>query len=156
MLEKWQAFVDNAQKDKDTIYVFNCVLLQNPMCETMMRFGFSREESQNYIEQIVKIIQPMNPVVIYLKNNDIADSIEQTSKNRPGWLEAVIDYHISGKYGQSIQAKGLNGYLDCLEERQKRELEILSKLPLQKLVVENPQRRWSIAQQNIAAYLQTL
>lgn len=156
MLKKWQAFADNAQKDKDTIYVFNCVLLQNPMCETMMRFGFSREESQNYIEQIVKIIQPMNPVVIYLKNNDIADSIEQTSKKRPGWLEAVIDYHISGKYGQSIQAKGLNGYLDCLEERQKRELEILSKLPLQKLVVENPQRSWSIAQQNIAAYLQTL
>ncbi len=44
MLEKWRQFVRTA--DENTIYVFNCVLLQNPMCETMMRFGFSEEESR--------------------------------------------------------------------------------------------------------------
>ena len=34
MLQKWRDFAENAEVD----YVFNCVLLQNPMCETMMRF----------------------------------------------------------------------------------------------------------------------
>lgn len=37
MLDKWREFVGNTG---DASYVFNCVLMQNPMCETMMRFGF--------------------------------------------------------------------------------------------------------------------
>ena len=47
ILGKWQSFVENA--DRDTIYVFNCIFLQNPMCETMMRFGMSEEDSLKYI-----------------------------------------------------------------------------------------------------------
>lgn len=51
MLEKWQQFVRESEENQ--VYVFNCVLLQNPMCETMMRFGFAEEGSKNYIEKIV-------------------------------------------------------------------------------------------------------
>jgi len=36
MLDKWRGFADSCSGG----WVFNCVLLQNPMCETMMRFGF--------------------------------------------------------------------------------------------------------------------
>ena len=50
MLQKWRNFCETA--DENTVYVFNCVLLQNPMCETMMRFGFTKEESQAYISEI--------------------------------------------------------------------------------------------------------
>ena len=122
------------------IYVFNCVLLQNPMCETMMRFGFSIDESYEFISQIVEIIKPLNPVVIYLKNNDIRQSIEKASAEREGWLDAVIDYHINGEYGKSINAKGFDGYIKCLLERQKRELMILSELDVKSIVIDNAQR----------------
>lgn len=43
MLDKWQQFVREATAD--TVFVFNCVLLQNPMCETMMRFNMTETES---------------------------------------------------------------------------------------------------------------
>ncbi|MCH4835279.1 zeta toxin family protein [Bifidobacterium pseudolongum] len=43
ILDTWRAFAAHAEPD--TTYVFNCVLLQNPMCETMMRFGMSEDES---------------------------------------------------------------------------------------------------------------
>ena len=62
MLDKWRQFVFNAEAD--TIYVFNCVLLQNPMCETMMRFDLAQEQSQYYIEEIASIIASMNPLVV--------------------------------------------------------------------------------------------
>lgn len=151
MLEKWQNFVQESEENK--VYVFNCVLLQNPMCETMMRFGFTEEESYEYIEKIVKLIQPMNPVVIYLKNNDIADSVNKAALERPGWLDEVIDYHVNGSYGRSIAVKGFDGYISCLKERQERELRILSKLPINKLIVDNPQRDWESAQETIKKYL---
>ncbi len=151
MLDKWREFVSNC--DKDTVYVFNCVLLQNPMCETMMRFGFPIENSYEFISQIAEIIKPLNPAVVYLKNDDIKQSVEKASKEREGWLDAVIDYHINGGYGKSINAKGFDGYIKCLHERQKRELEILLQLDVKSIIIENPQRDWEKAQKEIKEIL---
>lgn len=147
MLEKWKSFYNSA--DEEIIYVFNCCLLQNPMCETMMRFGFSMEQSMRFINRICEIIRPLQPVVVYLKNDDIAERIAKTAEEREGWLDAVIDYHVNGAYGKSIDAKGFKGYISCLEERQKRELAILSQIPVESIVVENPHRDWEDAYEKI-------
>ena len=152
MLDRWESFAQRAEPG--TAYVFNCVLLQNPMCETMMRFGFPRERSQAYIMEIAKRIAPLDPAVIYLKNEDIAQSVQAASGERPGWLEAVISYHVNGAYGKSIGAQGFEGYIACLEERQRRELAILEALPVRRLVLENPQRDWARAYERVAGFLE--
>jgi len=154
MLDKWRQFAAGARED--ATYVFNCVLLQNPMCETMMRFGFPPSQSEGYIRKIADIIQPMEPVVIYLKNDDIAESVRKTAEERTGWLEGVIDYHVNGAYGKSIGAEGFDGYIRCLEARQKRELDILQRLPVRQLVVENPQRNWESAREMIRGFMEHL
>ena len=151
MLERWKQFVRNS--DEHTAYVFNCVLLQNPMCETMMRFGFSEEESGKYISRIAGIIKPMNPFVLYLKNDDVAASVRSAAQERPGWLEGIIDYHVNGAYGKSIAAAGFQGYIQCLEERQAREIRILSKLPVSSFILDNPQRDWESARKTIRSIL---
>ena len=138
MLDKWRRFIEEA--DSDAVYVFNCCFLQNPMCETMMRFGFTKEQSAEYIAEIAHIIAPFKPVVIYLQNSDIAECVRKTATEREGWLDAVIDYHNSGAYGRSINAHGFEGYIACLEERQRRELEILSQISVESHVISEPQR----------------
>ena len=147
MLEKWTDFVNNT--DDSSVYVFNCVLLQNPMCETMMRFNFSVKKSQEYINKIAEIIKPLNPVVIYLKNDDIRSSVEKASGEREGWLEGVIAYHVDGAYGKSINAQGFEGYIACLRERQNRELRILSQLDIESVVIDNSHRDWHKAYDTI-------
>ena len=154
MLDKWQQFCDSAEKY--TVYVFNCVLLQNPMCETLMRFGFEQQRSLEYITKIAQIIETMKPVVIYLKNDDVTTTVSKAAKEREGWLEGVVDYHVNGAYGKSIGAVGFDGYISCLEERQRRELEILSQLPLKSLVIENAHRDWDKAYQTIDRYMEDL
>ena len=151
MLNKWKRFCDLA--DEETIYVFNCCLLQNPMCETMMRFGFSMEKSMQFINRICEIIRPLQPVVVYLKNEDIAERIAKVAEEREGWLDAVIDYHVNGAYGKSIGAKGFEGYISCLEERQRRELTILSQIPVESIIVENPHRDWEDTYEKIKALI---
>ena len=94
MLDKWRSFVNSAHRE--TAFVFNCVFLQNPMCETMMRFGFEAEKSLEYISEIAEIIKPLNPVVIYLENDDIISSVKKAAKERKNWLDGVIDYHVNG------------------------------------------------------------
>lgn len=151
MLAKWRAFVKNAQPD--IRYVFNCVLLQNPMCETMMRFNLPEEASAAHIRQIAEIIRPLAPLVIYLHNDDVARSVQQSAGERPGWLEAVIGYHVDGGYGRSVGAAGFDGYIACLAERQRREERILEALPLRHLTLVNPQRNWPAAHAQLRAWL---
>lgn len=151
MLEKWRQFVREA--DPDTVYVFNCVLLQNPMCETMMRFGMPEEQSAAHIRAIAEIIAPMEPVVIRLNVSDIVARVRETARERPGWLEAVIPYHAEGAYGRSIGAEGFDGYVACLAERQRREERILATLPLRAVTLRDAHRDWPAARSELERLL---
>ena len=127
ILEKWRHFVKNS--DKDTVCVFNCIFLQNPMCETMMRFGMDETASQKYIGEIAQIIKPLNPLIVYINQPDARADIDSVLDERgDGWLNAVIDYHTNQGYGKMNSLSGYDGYIKCLEERKTRELNILKSL----------------------------
>lgn len=129
ILEKWRSFTKNS--DKNTVYVFNCIFLQNPMCETMMRFGMDEAASQNYISEISEIIKPLFPVIIYIDQSDVKKAIDRVIDERGNdWLNAVIDYHTSQGYGKENNLFGYAGYIKCLEERKIRELKILQALDI--------------------------
>lgn len=71
------------------------------MCETMMRFGFDESVSEAYIREITEIIAPLSPYVLYLRNNDVYNSIKKASVERcDEWLNSVINYHCNGEYGK--------------------------------------------------------
>ena len=129
ILGKWRSFAENS--DKDVIYVFNCVFLQNPMCETMMRFGMEYERSRCYISEIAQIIRPLRPVIVYIDRKDIKAAVDSVLDERGGqWLDAVIAYHTQQGYGKQNGLSGYEGYIECLAERKRRELDILRSLDI--------------------------
>lgn len=136
ILEKWRAFVD--ESDKDTIYVFNCVFLQNPMCETMMRFGMDSAASQQYISEIAESIRPLHPLIVYIDRPGVRETVDRVLDERGNdWLEAVIDYHNSQGYGKLHRLSGYEGYIKCLEERKVRELHILQALDIDCFIISH-------------------
>ncbi len=129
ILEKWKGFV--SQADENTVYVFNCIFLQNPMCETMMRFDFDLEASRAYIQEIGQIIKPMKPVILYLSLPDVRSTVDGVLQERGNdWLDAVIGYHTEQGYGKENGLRGYDGYIQCLIERKRREMDILQSLDL--------------------------
>ena len=136
ILEKWRSFVETA--GRDTVYVFNCVFLQNPMCETMMRFGMESSASQQYISEIAEIIRPLHPLIVYIDRPNVRGTVDRVLDERGhDWLEAVIDYHTSQGYGKRNHLSGYEGYIKCLEERKARELHILQELAIDCLMVSH-------------------
>lgn len=137
MLEKWRRFAASVGPEEG--FAFNCVLLQNPLCETMMRFNFEPSVSAAHVRDICRIIRPLRPLAVYIKRDNIAAAIQKTVPERgTAWLEGVIDYHCGGAYGKAHGLRGFDGYIAALEERQRRELEILKEMPLNSVVLENP------------------
>mgnify|MGYP006913132402 FL=1 len=57
-----------------------------------------------------------------------------------GWLDGVTEYHCSGGYGRAHALHGFEGYISALEERQRRELEMLPLLPVRSFVVDTDDR----------------
>ena len=124
ILAKWRDFVSDA--DRGTVYVFNCIYLQNPMCETMMRFGMSEAESLHYISEITEIIRPLHPLIVYLDQPDPKAAIDRVRSARgSAWLDMVIAYHTEQGYGRQNGLSGYDGYIRCLAERRRREMRIL-------------------------------
>ena len=152
MLDKWREFVNNAAAKER--YVFNCVLLQNPMCETMMRFGFDTETSFEYINSICDIISPLEPFVVYLHTDNIRSIIEKTSAERGSdWFNGVIDYHCNGAYGKAHKFAGFDGYIAALEERQRRETAILQRLNVRNIIIIEPQKNRNSAYSQIIRHI---
>ncbi len=136
ILKKWRSCVDKS--DKNTTDVFNCVFLQNPMCETMMRFGMDSAASQRYISEIAEIIRPLHPLIVYIDKPGVRETVDRVLDERGNdWLEAVIDYHTSQGYGKRNQLSGYEGYIRCLEERKVRELNILQALDIDCLIIRH-------------------
>lgn len=134
ILAKWQSFADSFEKD--AIYVFNCVFLQNPMCETMMRFGMEEAESQKYISEIAEIIRPLSPVIVYIDQPDVRGAIGRVLDERGSdWLNAVTEYHVAQGYGLKNGLSGFDGYISCLEERRRRELNILRAIDVSSYII---------------------
>lgn len=129
ILNRWKQFANEA--DQDTVHVFNCIFLQNPMSETMMRFDLSPEQSETYIREIAEIIQPLDPVIFYLDEPDVKKTLENVLDERgQDWLNSVIEYHTAQGWGKRQHLSGISGYISCLEERKRRELKILENLPV--------------------------
>ena len=134
ILEKWRSFVKSA--DRETVYVFNCIFLQNPMCETMMHFGMDEKASEQYIGEIAEIIKPLSPVIVYIDQSNVKAAINAVLEERGNdWLNAVIGYHVSQGYGKQNGLAGYEGYIKCLEERRVREKNILAALDIESFVV---------------------
>lgn len=91
----------------------------------MMRFNVSLEEIKEYIKLIYERINRLNPLIADCKKRDSQ------------WLHAVIDYHTSQGYGLAHELVGFDGYVTCLEVRQKLELEILEEIAIRKLEVKS-------------------
>lgn len=154
LLEQWQTFAKKALL-KSRMYVFNSGVLQNPINEMMMRFGFSYPIIWEFIFSIYRAIASMNPFFIYMKCTDIKARIENEARKRhSGWLNSGIEYHTSQGYGKRNGMAGMEGYVDCLEARQRIELKILNDLPVERLILTDPFDNWQQASDKIHDFLQ--
>lgn len=63
------------------------------------------------------------------------------------WLNAVIGYHVSQGYGKQNGLTGYDGYIKCLEERRKREKNILSALDIKSIIFDRKMTAEELAKQ---------
>lgn len=135
--QKWQDFAAKALKE-DKTYIFECCFIQNPVTMGMVKYGEANEAVLNYVEELASIIEPLNPLLIYVDQKDIERSFKKAIQERPSeWYEGFNHYYTSQGYGQKEGVYGLEGTLTVLKKRNELEKQIFEGLDIKKVKLDN-------------------
>jgi hypothetical protein len=148
-LSRWKQFVEDSEPD--TIYVFECVLLQNHMTYLMLDYQAEEDYIKGYFDDFIEVIKPLSPVLHYLYPESVDDAIRHVAKvRRPEyqdrtnvWIDRVVDYVESTPYGQTHQLKGIEGFIDFTSKRRAIEMDILNSLDIKSHVIKHRGDSWN-------------
>lgn len=155
-LKRWAAF-GKESREQDELTVFECAFFQNHLSELMHFRLFDRDKMKPYFLELLRTVEQLNPVLVYLSQPDIRETVERVARQRVSehgnWIDAFIQYSENSPYGKAHGIKGLDGAVRCLEERKRMERELLRVLPLQTILVENSDYNWETMWNTVEAEL---
>lgn len=135
--DKWKRFVEQAITGNQT-FVFECCFIQNPVTIGMIKFGASDEVVLNYVKKLAEIIEPLNPILIYVDQQDLSLSFTKAVQERPEeWSTGFMNYYNNQGYGKNIGAQGIQGTIAVLEARKHLESSIFNVLDIKKVKIDN-------------------
>jgi len=135
--EKWDEFTQTAMSDNKT-YIFECCFIQNPITVAMVKYGEQKEKVMDYVMKLAKIIERLNPLLIYVDQDDLEFSFKKAIEERPKeWSSGFIDYYTNQGYGKERGYNGLEGTLKVLEARRAIEKEAFDLLKMKKQKINN-------------------
>jgi hypothetical protein len=153
--KKWQAFVEMAVLSEE-VSIFECCFLQNPLTVLLGKHNIAVPDALRHIQTLAKIIQPLQPIVIYLWQQDTRLTLERIARERPqDWREFLIAYFTQQGWGKATGANGFEGVIAFYDMRKRVELDLLRQLDITKLVVENANHDWVKSKKAITSLIRT-
>ncbi|WP_440120086.1 hypothetical protein [Paenibacillus sp. QZ-Y1] len=136
---KWQSFTENViSADEDFITVFECCFIQNPLTVGLVRYNQSNEANVQYVLELERIVQSLNPLLIYLHQLDLAHTFDKAIQERPKeWSDGFIHYYTNQGFGLAKGYHGVDGTVKVLQERKRMETEIYQLLNMDKYWLDN-------------------
>jgi hypothetical protein len=137
ILDRWDDFV-NTYINEDKVVIFECCFIQNPVTVSMIRNNSPKDVTMIYINGLAKKIVPLEPVLIFVEQEDIKASFNRVVCERPKeWFEGFKDYYTNQGYGLYNNLKGLDGVIQVLEARSSLECDVYDSLKLIKYKIDN-------------------
>lgn len=160
-LNRWTKFGKEAAV-VDEYTVFECAFLQNHVNELLLFHNSSGQAITDYLRKLIATVEELRPVVIYLNQSEVYETIRRASDARIDdqgnriWMERVTDYISNSPYGQLHQLSGFEGMVQYFEDRMELEKEILSLLPVKTYIIQNNDYDWEKVWSGIEVILESL
>ena len=88
-LDRWQDFCE-ATMNSDEVTLLECCFLQNPLTVLLARHDAGPQFARQHIEKMTEIIRELNPLVIYLRPQNVSRALHHVRGERPKeWADFV-------------------------------------------------------------------
>jgi energy-coupling factor transporter ATP-binding protein EcfA2 len=137
--ERWNGFGKKALHSNSP-YVFECCFMQNPLTIGLVKYNRSMEEVSDYVLGLAETIKSLNPLLIYVDQNNLETSFKRALDERPkAWSEGFIEYYTKQGYGENHKFYGVDGTIEVLEAMKLLEKKIYDNLDMKKIWLDNSQ-----------------
>ena len=118
-----------AGRRAEAVQVWECVLLQNPVCALVARADQPLEVLERHVTELVGAVRSHAPALVYLDTGDPRPFLERAAAERPAeWLDVVVGYHTERGLGLRRGLVGFDGYVEFMRLRREMELEVVQAL----------------------------
>ncbi len=114
-LAKWRGFVDYA-KERQAVTIFDGKPFHLTLWYMIRMNDISQQLLTDYIREVLHLIGPLLPKLIYLRHEDLDQALEKLQRDRgDGWVQQTIDQVESSPTGQRRNFAGRRGLIRFLE-----------------------------------------
>ena len=151
-LDKWDFFVEKVLKEKDVIYILDSSIFQFQIWKFLLN-GIEYDRLKELIEKLVKIIEPLNPKLIYFYRENVEESILALEKMRGVqcmkniWERDKMEPYYKGK------AEGADGVKLFLKDYADIACKLFCSIDCGKLAVEITKQDWISYEQRILSFM---
>lgn len=141
-LKLWNRFVDTALND--TVYIFECVFIQNHINELILKFNLDKASIIQYFKDLITPLEVFNPYLIFIEQKNVEACIQHISHERKtddsskfkDWFDMVIDYFESMPYSKYLNYTDYTGIIQYFIDRQALTIDILKSIKIRKNILE--------------------
>lgn len=132
-ISRFESFIQT-HKSQDTIYIFECVLIQNHINELVLKYGYKTQQIIQYFKMLMAPLTAIDFEIFYIHQKNVDKILANISEQRrtndknlyKDWIDHVINYISSLPYGK--QYTDNQGCLTYFKSRQEEELALLKHL----------------------------
>jgi len=130
----WTSFSQKLKED--TIYIFECVFIQNHINELILKYNLPFKEAYHYFVDLIQPLLPFHPLLFFIKQSDVKASIERVSAERKSpdpdkvahWIDRVVDYITHMPYAKALSYTDYESVTQYFIDRQNLTIDILKDL----------------------------
>jgi hypothetical protein len=148
----WQVFVRQALTGSHS-FVFDGQLFHGDFtCLFLMEC--SPRELKQYVDTVLKLAQPLNPMIIYCYQDDVARALDRIGAQRgQGWVESQVNWKVASPYGQRRGLHGIHGWKQLYQDYRQLTDSCLETLSIPAMAIETSAGEWSSYQARICTSL---
>jgi hypothetical protein len=152
MVEKWDQFSQSLQTSNSVMVLEGCFFQH--ILERLFTQDVERTQIHTCIQAVADTIRPLNPVLIYFYQTDIALALQTIHAERGSeWSQRMLEAHDRSPYAQARHTSGLDALVKYYEEYRAFTDPLGALLGLRTLLIENSARDWARYQTQILQYL---
>ncbi|MDF2474355.1 MAG: hypothetical protein K0R21_2137 [Anaerocolumna sp.] len=151
--QKWSEYVGETA-DNSNIGIFDCSFIQNPVNAFLLLLNEDSTVIHEFYKDLFKIIGSLNPILIYLKQDNVETTFNRVFNSRPEkWGKFIVDYICNSEYGNENGLSGVEGVIKYLKNRQSIEDEVFEYYPYKKLLINNSDFNLSKVKDTVCNFL---
>ena len=98
-----------------------------------------------YCREIVAVIRPLRPLLIYFRQNDVESAIRLVSTQRgERWVNYQVNWKLESPYAKRRGLAGLDGLIALYQEYRAVTDQLFAELDIPKISIENSRQEWAI------------